>query len=65
MRAVGYRQAWQALVDPRLVDELARLRRRLPVTKRGAAIDLTKEQLTGIGQAVGDYLLGAMREQKS
>jgi len=48
----------------RLVDELARLRRRLPVTKRGAAIDLTKEQLTGIGQAVGDYLLAAMREQK-
>ena len=49
----------------RLVDELARLRRRLPVAKRGAAMDLTKEQLTGIGQAVGDYLLAAMREQKS
>ena len=49
----------------RLVDELARLRRRLPVTKRGAAIDLTKEQLTAIGQSVGDYLLAAMREQKS
>ena len=49
----------------RLVDELARLRRRLPVTKRGAAIDLTKEQLTSIGQAVGDYLLAAMREQQS
>jgi hypothetical protein len=49
----------------RLVDELARLRRRLPVTKRGAAIDLSKEQLTRIGQAVGDYLLAAMREPKS
>jgi len=48
----------------RLVDEVARLRRRLPVTKRGAAIDLTKEQLTGIGQAVGDYLLAAMRDQQ-
>jgi hypothetical protein len=48
----------------RLVDELARLRRRLPVTKKGAAVDLTKEQLTGIGQAVGDYLLAAMREQQ-
>lgn len=49
----------------RLVDELARLRRRLPVTKRGAAIDLSKEQLTAIGQSVGDYLLAAMREQKA
>ena len=49
----------------RLVDELARLRRRLPVTKRGAAIDLSKAQLTGIGEAVGDYLLAAMREPKS
>jgi len=49
----------------RVVDELARLRRRLPVTKKGAQIELSKEQLTEIGQAVGDYLLGAMREQKS
>jgi hypothetical protein len=49
----------------RVVDELARLRRRLPVTKKGAAIDLTKQQLESIGQAVGDYLLAAMREQKS
>jgi hypothetical protein len=49
----------------RLVDELARLRRRLPVAKRGAAIDLSKEQLAAIGQSVGDYLLGAMREQQS
>jgi hypothetical protein len=49
----------------RLVDELARLRRRLPVTKRGTAIEFSKEQLTGIGQAVGDYLLAAMREQKT
>lgn len=49
----------------RVVDELARLRRRLPVTKKGAPIELSKEQLTEIGQAVGDYLLGAMREQKT
>jgi len=49
----------------RVVDELARLRRRLPVTKKGAGIELSKEQLTEIGQAVGDYLLAAMREQKS
>jgi len=49
----------------RVVDELARLRRRLPVTKKGTAIELTKAQLTGIGEAVGDYLLAAMREQKS
>lgn len=49
----------------RLVDELARLRRRLPVSKKGTPVELTKEQLTGIGQAVGDYLLAAMREQKS
>ena len=49
----------------RVVDELARLRRRLPVTKKGAAVDLTKAQLENIGQAVGDYLLAAMREQKS
>jgi hypothetical protein len=49
----------------RVVDELARLRRRLPVSKKGAAVDLTTEQLEGIGQAVGDYLLAAMREQKS
>ena len=49
----------------RVVDELARLRRRLPVTKRGAAVDLTKDQLEGMGKAVGDYLLAAMREQKS
>jgi hypothetical protein len=47
----------------RIVDEMARLRRRLPVTKKGAAVDLTKAQLTSIGQAVGDYLLAAMREQ--
>jgi len=49
----------------RLVDELARLRRRLPVTKKGTAIELSKEQLKGLGQAVGDYLLAAMREQKT
>src|SRR4051794_4684947 len=49
----------------RVVDELARLRRRLPVTKKGAAVDLTKDQLEGIGKAVGDYLLAAMREQKT
>ncbi|MBV9041168.1 MAG: hypothetical protein JOZ68_09190 [Acidimicrobiia bacterium] len=47
----------------RVVDELARIRRRLPVTKKGAPVDLSKEQLTAIGQSVGDYLLAAMREQ--
>ncbi|MBV8981095.1 MAG: hypothetical protein JO086_09370 [Acidimicrobiia bacterium] len=47
----------------RVVDELARIRRRLPVTKKGAPIDLSKDQLTAIGQSVGDYLLAAMREQ--
>jgi gas vesicle protein len=49
----------------RVVDELARLRRRMPVTKRGAAVDFSKDQLEGIGKAVGDYLLAAMRDQKS
>ena len=49
----------------RVVDELARLRRRLPVSRKGAAVDLTKDQLEGIGKAVGDYLLAAMREQKT
>jgi hypothetical protein len=49
----------------RLVDEIARLRRRLPVTKRGTSIEFSQEQLTGIGQAVGDHLLAAMREQKT
>jgi hypothetical protein len=49
----------------RLADEVARLRRRLPVTKKGAAVELSKEQLKGIGEAVGDYLLAAMREQKT
>lgn len=47
----------------RVVDELARIRRRLPVTKKGAPIDLSKAQLIAIGQSVGDYLLVAMREQ--
>jgi predicted nucleic acid-binding Zn-ribbon protein len=47
----------------RVVDELARIRRRLPVTKKGAPVDLSKDQLTAIGQSVGDYLLAAMREQ--
>lgn len=47
----------------RVVDELARIRRRLPVTKKGAPVDLSREQLTAIGQSVGDYLLAAMREQ--
>lgn len=47
----------------RVVDELARIRRRLPVTKKGTPVDLSKEQLTAIGQSVGDYLLAAMREQ--
>jgi hypothetical protein len=49
----------------RLADEVARMRRRLPVTKKGAAVELSKQQLKGIGEAVGDYLLAAMREQKS
>ncbi|MBV9411631.1 MAG: hypothetical protein JO148_08545 [Acidimicrobiia bacterium] len=49
----------------RIVDEMARLRRRLPVAKKGAPIELSKDQLTAIGESVGDYLLAAMREQKS
>jgi hypothetical protein len=49
----------------RIVDEMARLRRRLPVSKKGTPIELTKEQFTAIGQSVGDYLLAAMREPKS
>src|SRR5581483_5843499 len=47
----------------RIVDEMARLRRRLPVSKKGQPIELSKEQFTAIGQSVGDYLLAAMREK--
>ncbi|MBV8303925.1 MAG: hypothetical protein JOZ04_06925 [Acidimicrobiia bacterium] len=49
----------------RVVDELARLRRRLPVAMKGTPVDFSNEQLTSIGQAVGDYLLAAMREQQT
>jgi hypothetical protein len=49
----------------RVVDELARTRRRLPVTKRPPTVELSDEALDRIGQAVADALLASVREQSS
>jgi len=49
----------------RVVDELARMRRRLPVTKRPPTVELSDDALDRIGQAVADALLASVQEQGS